>query len=412
MKPDADLRPAPRAWPPELECDAIHSDHDGTTDNPPQAEAITVASVWQMASPEVADAALAGDDGAFAYRRDGHPNERSLASKLAQLHGATKAQITAQGMSAIAAVMLALLKPNSRVWIGNELYGKSTKLFNHDLAGWDIDTREFDPCDPEQLEQLEQDNLDVVLIETLSNPTIRVPDISRVNRAAKNAGATLVVDNTFATHLICRPLELGADLIVESLSKQVNGHSDSMLGLIASCDSELMQRIGDTISTFGMASSPLDCFLTHRGLQTLAVRLERACENGLALAQHLEKLDCVSQVHYVGLDKHPQRALAVRQFYGGFGWMLSFQVDAERERVLKLMQTLQPLFPFVPSLGDVATTISHPASTSHRGLSTDQRKELGISEGTLRVSCGIEPTEWLVEQFCELVVKGMALLSP
>ncbi len=390
---------SPRPWDASLELNAIVSDEWDTDRNRPQAEAISVASVWQMDSPESADAALAGKTTALVYRRDGHPNERSLAKKLAKLHGAKFGVVTAQGMSAIASVALGLLKPGDQVWVADELYGKTSKLFSQNLAKWHVITRTFDPTNPQHLTELSTSTTALVLVETMSNPRLKIPDIKAVNQAARQAGAVLVVDNTFATHLICRPLELGAEVVIESLSKQVNGHSDSMLGLVASSNENLINNVRDTITTFGMASSPLDCFLTQRGLFSLAVRVERACQNALALAQVLNKHPQVAAVDYPGLADHPQHALANSQLRGGYGWMLSFHLAVDRSGVLKLMESLRPEIQFVPSLGDVATTLSHPASTSHRGLSGSQRQELGIQEGTLRISCGIEPTTWLLDRF-------------
>ncbi len=393
-----------RPWPEELETWAIanqsasgHESGDGG--QRPQAEAISVASVWQMESPAAADQALSGESAAFVYRRDGHPNERALAGKLARLHAAQRALLTAQGMSAIAAIALAVLKPGAKVWIGNELYGKSTKLFAVDLQRWGILTRLFDPTCLQDIDELSQSSIDLVLIETLSNPRLRIPDISAVAQATHCAGGLVLVDNTFATHLICQPLPLGADLVIESLSKQVNGHSDSMLGLIATNDAGLADRIQQIISSCGMASSPLDCYLTHRGLMSLAVRMERACSNALALAQALSGLGNVLSVDYPGLEEHAQHALAQRQFRGGYGWMLSFTLDIPRERVQAVFQKLQPEIAFVPSLGDVCTTLSHPASTSHRAIDPDTRNALGIREGTIRVSCGVEPCDWLIQKF-------------
>ncbi|MEZ6134809.1 MAG: aminotransferase class I/II-fold pyridoxal phosphate-dependent enzyme [Pirellulaceae bacterium] len=398
----------PLPWDDDLERQAVHSPEWLGEDNRPQAEAISVASVWQMDSPETADDALAGKSGAYAYRRDGHPNERALAAKLAKMHAAERAILTAQGMSAIAAVALAVLRPGTTAWIGSELYGKSTKLFVNDLKSWGVVARTFDASDLQAVNALREGPADLVLIETMSNPRLRVPDIAAVANATHHAKGLLVVDNTFATHLLCQPLTLGADLVVESLGKQVNGHSDSMLGLVAVKDGGLASRIADIVSTFGMASSPLDCYLTHRGLMSLGLRVERACRNAAALAEALENVDTVSSVDYPGLHSHLQHELATQQLRGGYGWMLSFTLPIERGDVLKLFDCLRPDIPFVPSLGDINTTVSHPATTSHRGLTAAQRQLLGIEEGTIRVSCGAEPTQWLVDRFTTAIRHAFA----
>lgn len=401
-------RKQPRGWTDDLERVAVtHSDRSREEDRP-QAEAISVASVWQMESLDSADAALSGESGAYAYRRDGHPNERVLATKLAQLHGADQAMITAQGMSAISAVAWSVLEPGKSAWIGNELYGKSSQLFSKDMQRWGVETRVFDPASAHEVRELANNNADLVLVETISNPRLRVPDLAAVSEATRAAGGLLVVDNTFATHLICQPLTLGADIVVESLSKQINGHSDSMLGLVCGSDGELMANIRDAVSTFGLASSPLDCYLTHRGLRSLALRVERACANALALAEALSELSSIQSVDYPGLADHPQHALAADQLRGGFGWMLSFRTDVGRAGVMKLFEALRPDIPFAPSLGDVNTTVSHPASTSHRSLSEAESGRLGITDGTVRVSCGIEPSDWLVGRISSAIRQMLA----
>ncbi len=392
-------------WPVELEILAL-TVNAGEGAHRPQSSSISTASVWQIESPAAADAALAGASDRFVYRRDGHPNERELADKLAKLHSGAKAIITAQGMSSIAAVVMSVLKPGATAWVANELYGKTSKLFAVDLKHWGVTSQVFDPTNEADLLKLQKAKADLVIIETMSNPRLRVPDIQRCAEATHAAGGLLMVDNTFATHLICRPLELGADIVIESLSKMVCGHSDSMLGLAVTADSALAKKLQDAMSTFGMASSPLECYLTHRGLLTLALRVERAAENAIALSSALSKSSLIKRVDYPGLAEHPQHALASRQFAGIFGWMFSFELDSDRMSVEQLFESLLPEIAFVPSLGDVCTTLSHPASTSHRSLNAAQFAALGISNSTVRVSVGIEPTEWLVERFARILKLG------
>jgi cystathionine beta-lyase/cystathionine gamma-synthase len=400
-KDQTDPPPKPMRWSDELELLALSGGEQPPGDARPQAEDISVSSVWQMESPESADQALGeatASEAAYVYRRDGHPNERNLSRKLAALHSAASAALCAQGMSALASVAWTVLRPGARVWIGNELYGKSSKLFGTELPRWGVEVMYFDPCSEEDITGLRESQTDLVLVETMTNPRLRVPDLGKLAEATHAAGGRLLVDNTFATHLLARPLTLGADLVVESLSKQVNGHSDSMLGLVCAAERDLMRRISDTISTFGMASSPLDCFLTHRGLISLGLRVERACRNALSLAKALDQLPDV-RVDYPGLSHHPHHYLAARQLRGGFGWMLTITLDVDRRQVTRLLERLKPEIQFVPSLGDACTTISHPATTSQRGMTPEQRAALGIHEGTLRISCGIEPTEALVARF-------------
>ncbi|MEM7478023.1 MAG: aminotransferase class I/II-fold pyridoxal phosphate-dependent enzyme, partial [Planctomycetota bacterium] len=386
-----------KKWPVDLEVEALRVPNC-TDRNAPQSESISLASVWQMESPENADAALAGTDSSFVYRRDGHPNERTLASKLAKLHGADNALLTAQGMSSLSAIGLAILKPGAVVWIADELYGQSVNLFARELEGWGARCESFDPTCAEDLQRLSQSQCDLVLVETISNPRLKVVDLPQLANLTHQAGGLLAVDNTFATHLLCRPLDHGADIVVESLGKQVNGHSDVMLGLIVAKDPVLHSEIRRRVSTFGLASSPLDCYLTQRGLMTLALRLERACSNTNELANALAEHKNVRAVDYPGLQNHPQHEQATQMLSGGFGWMLTMHLDAGLP-VQCLFSALAPDIAFVPSLGDVCTSLSHPETTSHRGYSPEERERLGIFTGTIRVSCGIEPPEWLVSKF-------------
>lgn len=393
------VRPA-RGWPSELETIALRTYPDATGSHP-QAESISLASAWQMESTQAADNALSGASDAYIYRRDGHPNDRSLATKLAQLHAGSRACLTAQGMSAIAAVAFSTLHPKSTVWIPYELYGKSVRLFAHDLANWNLRVELFDPTVSADLERLAGSEVDLAVLETISNPRVQVPNIAKIATAVHQRGGRLMVDNTFATHLLCQPLTIGADLVVESLSKIVCGHSDSMLGVVVGKDENLMKLIATSISTFGWASSPLDCYLTQRGLITLALRLERACETALSLATALSQHACVTKVDYPGLKSHPQHELATQQLTGGFGWMLSFELNTQKMSLDDLLARLRPEIAFLPSLGDACTTISHPASTSQRAFTAEQLNKLGISSATVRVSCGIEPTAYVVDRFLQ-----------
>jgi cystathionine beta-lyase/cystathionine gamma-synthase len=354
-----------------------------------------------MPSLDAADAALSDPrGGSFAYRRDAHPNARSLAQKLAHVHGAESCVLTAQGMSGLAAVAWSCLKPGSEVWLARDLYGKTRSMFLQGLGQWQIFSRTFNPTDPEDLKRLAGGRADLVVIETISNPRLLVSDIAEIARITHGVGGKLLVDNTFASHLLVRPLELGADLCMESLTKIVSGHSDAMLGMVCGRDMALMQRIASAVSLYGLASSPLDCYLTARGLASLPLRLDAACRNAQALAEQLDSQATVERVDYPGLQQHPQHRLARTQL-SAFGWMVCIEVRGGRAAVARAIERLSPEIPFCPSLGDIQTTVSHPASTSHRGLSVDELAALGISDGTLRISCGAEPTAWLCEKFTQ-----------
>ena len=384
-------------WPSNLEVTALHNSYSGN--NAPLSEDISLASVWRMQTPQEAGNALAGKSSAFVYRRDGHPNDMQLCSKLARMHGTEFGNLVAQGMSALSAVALTVLPKDGLVWIADELYGKSIVLFEKALSRHGVRLHKFDPTSASAAEQLVASKPHLVLVETLSNPRLRMPDFSALAEATHNGGGLLLVDNTFATPLHCRPIEFGADIVVESLGKQVNGHSDAMLGLIVCKDEQMNKDIKGTVSTFGLSSSPLDCYLTNRGLMTLPLRIQRASSNAIGLAKSLSCHHRVKHVDYPGLEAHPQHKLASTQLQGGYGWMLSMHIDADETCVEQLFARLLPEIPFAPSLGDVCTTVSHPHSTSHRGFTDQQRIDLGITIGTIRISCGLEPIEWLTDRF-------------
>lgn len=406
----------PSGWTASKEVASLHnrpapprSKFDSQTGIAPesgQALSLELSSVWPMESPEDADAALAGKSDAFVYRRDGHPSDRQLSEKLCQLHNAQTAVLTAQGMSAIAAVCLSELSPGATVWIANELYGRTQRLMLHDMEKWGVQVKQFAPAEPSELERLSEANCSLVIVETISNPRLQVTDIAAVASAAKSAGAKLLVDNTFATHVICQPIALGADYAIESLGKIVNGHADSMLGLVACASEADALPLQATVSTFGMASSPLDCYLTHRGLMSLALRVQRSCENAQLLAEALQSHERIKQIDFPGLASHPQHGLTSTQLGGRSGWMVTVHLEAGDKCVERLFESLAPEICFVPSLGDVVTTVSHPASTSHRGLSSTQAQHLGITSQTIRISCGLEPTQWLVEKFLEALARA------
>ena len=230
---------------------------------------------------------------------------------------------------------------------------------------------------------------------------LEVADIAALAKIAHARKAVLLIDNTFASPILCRPLELGADLVMESLTKTMNGHSDVVLGLLCGREA-VFERVPTVISAWGLSSSPFDCWLAERGLHTFELRFERAQSNAKALADHLRGLAGVKRVLYPGEDDHPDRDLARDLLQGGFSHMVSFELAADRAGVNRFLRAASNIA-FAPTLGDVATTLSHPASSSHRGLSEAGRLALGISEGFIRVSVGIEDIELLKREITAAV---------
>jgi cystathionine beta-lyase/cystathionine gamma-synthase len=367
----------------------------------PHTQPIHLSVVWECESPQQADAMLGQPGSGYVYRRDGHPNASSLADQLGALHQAEKTLLTAQGMSALGLAFLGQLNPGNHVVLSRQLYGKTLQLAGHELQRWGITSQQVDVQDHVAIAAAcEHPKFKMLVAETIANPCLEIANIPTLADVAHQRNGVLLIDNTFATPLLCRPLELGADLVMESLSKFVCGHGDVMLGLICG-KAHAWGNIQSLCSMLGMASSPLDCWLTQRGLTTLPLRIQQACQNALRLAEFLSEHPAIETVFYPGLQAHPQHDLATRQLAGRYGHVLSFRLKGRGEAVNRLMARMKETIPFCPSLGESQTTFSHPASTSHRGLSATEKAILGIDDGLVRLSCGIEPTEWLVKLFSE-----------
>jgi cystathionine beta-lyase/cystathionine gamma-synthase len=246
----------------------------------------------------------------------------------------------------------------------------------------------------------------LLIAETITNPTLRVSDIAALAGIAHRADTKLLIDNTLACPTVCRPLEHGADLVLESLTKIMNGHSDVLLGVLCG-RAELWQRIPGVVSAWGLSAPAFDSWLAARGLGTLAVRADRADENARVVAAYLaKKPQVVEAVHYPGLPQHPDYALARRQFGERFGSMVTFTLRGGKAAAQQFI-TAAKRIAFSPSLGDLSTTLSHPASTSHRKLSPDAQKTLGITGGTIRLSVGIESAAAILET----MEQGLAAVS-
>ncbi|MEZ6094413.1 MAG: aminotransferase class V-fold PLP-dependent enzyme [Pirellulaceae bacterium] len=371
--------------------------HRSPNHNRPSTPPIVPAVVYEMDSPDAADRILSGDQAGYAYQRDGHPNASWLSEHCRQLHQADFAFVTSSGMSALALVVLNLLQPGHEVLLSSRLYGKTVSLVK-ELDRWGISHRTVDVSDLTATAKAMTDNTQLVIVETISNPTMRVADVQAIGELAHQQNAKLLVDNTFASPAIFRPLEFGADFVWESLTKIMNGHGDVLMGMLAGRgDGQLLSQ---TLSTWGMTASPFDCWLCERGLGTLYARVKMASESALAIARWLADQTQVKQVSYPGLVEHPDHKIAQEQFGGSgqamFGHMLMFQVEGGREAAAKVILAM-PEIPFCPSLGEMTTTQSHPTSTSHRGQNADDLAAIGIDGGTIRLSVGLESSQFVIE---------------
>ncbi len=366
----------------------------------PHAPPIYLTSVWECESPAQADELLSGRETGYVYQRDGNPNASSLAEKLKSLHSARCGTITASGMGALAAALLSQLRAGDHAIVGSRMYGKTLALFQGEAARLGIEATAVDTCDAAAVNAATRPNTRLVVAETIANPLLEVADVAALAQITRQKNIRLLIDNTFASPILCRPLELGADLVMESLTKTLNGHSDVILGFLGGVEN-IWERVPAVISTWGLASGPFECWLAERGLATAHLRIERACQNALAAAEFLcNQTPKVAEVYYPGLTTHSQHTLARRQFGEQFGTMVAFRL-ADGRAAADAFITASKRIPFCPSLGELSTTLSHPETTSHRGMTAEQRAALGITGGTIRLSVGTESIEFIREALVE-----------
>jgi len=330
----------------------------------------------------------------YDYTRSGNPTRDLLGEALAELEGGAGGVVTATGMGAITLLLHALLKPGDRLVVPHDGYGGSWRLFNALAKKGAFELITADLTDPRALTEALASDPTVVWIETPSNPLLRITDLRFVIEAAQAKGALTVVDNTFLSPALQQPIEFGADFVVHSTTKYINGHSDVVGGAVVARDAEAHQQLVWWANALGLTGSPFDAFLTLRGLRTLDARLRAHQENTQALVSLLDAHPAVRVVHYPGLESHPGHAIAARQ-QGGFGAMLSVDLDGGVDAVRAFLDGLQ-CFTLAESLGGVESLIAHPATMTHAAMSPEAREAAGIGEGLLRLSVGIEHVDDLV----------------
>ncbi len=354
--------------------------------------------VYASESPDALDAQYEGRSAGYTYAREGHPNADVLARKIDGLEGVEGGIVTGSGMAAITAVMLGLLKAGDHVVGGNQLYGRSLRMMREDLPRLGIATALADSTDAEATAAALRPETRLILLEVVSNPTLRVSDIRGIAQLARERGMILVVDNTFTTPRGFRPMDHDADIVVHSVTKLLAGHSDATLGYVAARDPAKMKAIYDTAVTLGLTPSPFDCWLAERGLMSFDLRYDRAEANAAALADAVADMPGVTRVLYPARRDHPDHDRAASLMGERGGNMLSFEIEGGRAAANALVRAV-PQIAFAPTLGDIGTTLSHPATSSHRALTSDARAALGISEGFFRVSVGVEDAGLLIRDF-------------
>lgn len=332
-------------------------------------------------------AVATGEQAGHIYSRNTNPSVAVFESKVRALEGAEAATACSTGMAAISNTLFALLAPGDRVVSIRDTYGGTNKIFIEFLPRFGVEVALCDTGDHDAIEAEIGRGCDVLYLESPTNPTLKVLDIARLARRAREAGARVVVDNTFATPINQRPLELGADLVVHSATKFLGGHSDAMGGVVAG-PRELVQKVFHFREINGASLDPNSAFLLSRGLRTLELRVERQNANAQAVAEYLARHPVVERVFYPGLPDHPHHEVARRQMRG-FGGVLAFSLKGEFEAVRQLVGGLR-LAHRAASLGSVATLVGPPSTTSHVELSAEERAAAGIPEGLIRYSVGIE----------------------
>ena len=345
----------------------------------------------------------------YDYTRSGNPTRDLLGEALAELEGGAGGVITATGMAAITLVLHACLKPGDRLVVPHDAYGGSWRLFNALANKGLFELLTVDLTNARALSDALATGPAVVWIETPSNPLLRVTDLRFVIEAAHAAGAIAVVDNTFLSPALQRPIEFGADLVVHSTTKYINGHSDVVGGAVVARDAELHQQLVWWANALGITGSPFDSFLTLRGLRTLDARLRVHQENTQALVALLDAHPAVRTVHYPGLPSHPGHALAARQQHG-FGAMLSVEIEGGEAAVRAFIDGLQ-CFTLAESLGGVESLIAHPATMTHAAMTPEARAAAGIGDGLLRLSVGIEHADDLVADIAAALERALAVVD-
>ena len=358
----------------------------------------TSVPIYQTATFASHDAQELGDvagepRSGYAYSRISNPTTNALGDAYAELAGGERGLALASGMGAIHAALASQLRAGDRVLAPLAIYGSTRAQLLHTFAGFGVEVAFVDATDPAAVtEALAAHPTRVLYAETIANPTTFVSDHARLAALAHEHGATYIVDNTFASPYVCRPLDLGADLVVESATKFLGGHSDVIAGVVAGRE-ELIAKVERVQIDTGATAGPFDAFLVLRGILTLAIRMERHAATALALATWLEGHAGVQRVLYPGLASHPQRAVAMRQFRSGVaGGMLAVEVAGGREAGRAVIDSLR-VTELTASLGSVHTMVVHPPSTSQRQLSGSELAEAGISPGLLRISVGLEDLE-------------------
>jgi len=358
------------------------------SDEGEHSEAIFPTSSYVFQSAAQAAARFSQKEPGNIYSRFTNPTVRTFEERLATLEGGERCIATASGMAAIFSTCLGLLKAGDHIVASQSLFGSTLTLFNTILSKFDIKTTFVNLNDLDNWRAAIQPNTKLLFLETPSNPLMALADISALHQIAQAHNCLLVVDNCFCTPALQKPLSLGADIVIHSATKYLDGQGRCMGGAVIGAESLVGKDIFAILRSGGPTMSPFNAWVFLKGLETLDLRMQKHCDNAEALAQWLEKQDTVKRIHYPGLATHPQHELAKKQ-QKRFGGLVSFEVKGGQEAAWRVIDSTQ-IMSITANLGDTKTTITHPATTTHGRITPEQRQAAGISDGLIRISVGLE----------------------
>ena len=375
---------------------AIHHGYNPADNANALTPPVHLTSTFAFPTAEQGGALFAGEAEGHIYSRISNPTVALLESRIASLEGAEAGLCTASGMGAISATMWTLVKPGDEIITDKTLYGCTFSFMRDGLSRFGVKITHVDLRDPENLRAAISDTTRIVYFETPANPNMRLVDIRAVSGIAHDAGALVVVDNTYASPMLTRPISLGADFVLHSATKYLGGHGDLVAGAVCGPAEGIHEiRMVGVKDMTGSVMAPFNAMLVMRGLKTLQLRMARHCESGLKVATWLESQPGVAAVYYPGLASHPQHELAKRQM-PGFGGMIAFELEGGYDAGIAMMNRLS-LIRRAVSLGDAETLVQHPASMTHSTYSPEERHAHGISDGLVRLSVGLEDVADLLE---------------
>ena len=385
--------------------DETKSVHAGITDNEHLAVVppIYQTSTFKFRDTEHGANLFANEEEGYIYTRMGNPTIEALEDSIAVLEGGYKGLACGSGMAAIHTVFTTLLNKGDHIICSDSVYGPTTTLLENIFTKYGVDTTFVYTSEIENVEKAFTKDTKVVYLETPANPTLCISDIAAISDFSHKKGAKVVVDNTFMSPILQKPFVLGADVVLHSLTKFLNGHADVIGGVIIAKDEQSYDGLRKTLNLLGGTINPFNAFLVHRGIKTLAIRMERHSKNAQKIAEYLEKNPKIEWVRYPGLKSHPQYDIGKKQMYGN-GGMISFELKGGIEAGKILMNNLH-LCQLAVSLGGVETLIEHPASMTHAGMGKELRLKANITDGLVRISVGIENADEIIQDLEQALEK-------